>query len=330
MDISILRSTVAQLLDPSKGILAADESTNSITARFEKEGIVSTKESRRIFRQLLLTTTGIEEYLSGVILFDETIRQKTDQGKNFAQFLEEKKILSGIKVDEGTIEMPNFPGEKITVGLKDLPERLKEYKALGAKFAKWRAVFTIGDKTPTETCIEENADMLALYASFCQQEAIVPIVEPEVLMDGDHTIQRCREVTRQVLKIVFEKLSEQKVALEGILLKPNMIISGAAANVQASPEEITKETIETLLEAVPTQVPGIVFLSGGQDPQEATINLALIEHYKNLPWQISFSFGRALEQEALKVWGGKPENVQLAQDIFRKRAQKVVAARMGG
>lgn len=329
MDISILRSTAAQLLDPSKGILAADESTNSITARFEKEGIVSTQENRRIFRQLLFTTEGIEEYLSGVILFDETIRQKTDQGKNFARFLEEKKILPGIKVDEGTIEMPNFPSEKITVGLKDLPERLKEYKALGAKFAKWRAVFIIGDKTPTKTCIEENAHMLALYASFCQQEDIVPIVEPEVLMDGDHTIEKCQEVTRQVLKIVFEKLNEQKVALEGILLKPNMVISGDTASVQASPEEIAKKTIETLLEVVPAQVPGIVFLSGGQDPQEATTNLALIEHFKNLPWQISFSFGRALEQETLKMWGGKQENVKSAQDIFQKRAQKIAAARAG-
>lgn len=327
MDINVLKSIASQLLDPKKGILAADESTHSITDRFEKVGIPSTEETRRSFRQLLLTTPEIENYLSGVILFDETVRQKTDQGQMFVEFLQERGILPGIKVDEGIVEMPNFPGEKITVGLEGLVGRLKEYKKLGAKFAKWRAVFTIGDGIPSDTCIDENAHMLALYASFCQQENIVPIVEPEVLMDGDHTIEQCEEVTKQVLKIVFEKLSEQKVALEGILLKPNMIISGATAKMRATSSEIAKKTVETLLEVVPPQVPGIVFLSGGQSPDEATLHLSLIEHFKNLPWQISFSYGRALEQEALKMWGGNPINIKTAQKVFLNRAQQIASAR---
>lgn len=318
-----------QLVSQEKGILAADESTHTITERFENLGIVSTEENRRLYRQMLFITPGIEQYLSGVILFDETIRQKTDDGKFFAQLLEEKEIIPGIKVDEGTMDMPNFPGEKITVGLEGLADRLKEYKSLRARFAKWRAVITIGENIPSDTCIEENAHMLALYASFCQQENIVPIVEPEVLMEGDHTIEVCQEVTKKVLKIVFQKLAEQKVALEGILLKPNMVISGSNAQKQATPQEVAQKTVETFLEVVPKQVPGIVFLSGGQTPDEATIHLSLMEHFKNLPWQLTFSYGRALQEEALKAWSGNPNNIEAAQKVFLERAQKISTARSG-
>ena len=325
MDINVLKTTAQAMVAPSKGILAADESTKTIQKRLEKIGVQSNPETNLAYRQMLFTTLGVEEFISGVILYDETIRQSID-GQPVPQYLQSKGILPGIKVDKGAVDMANFPGEKITEGLDGLRDRLAEYKELGAKFAKWRAVIAIGAGIPSDTCIESNAESLARYAALCQEQDIVPIVEPEVLMDGGHDLARCQEVTKKTLKAVFAKLTAHKAILEGMILKPNMVISGKESTVKAIASEIAKATVETFKEVVPAEVPGIVFLSGGQSPDEATENLAEINKIGG-PWQLSYSYGRALQDEALTTWVGKEESVPTAQQAFYDRAQKVSQAR---
>ncbi|MBI2330529.1 fructose-bisphosphate aldolase class I [Candidatus Daviesbacteria bacterium] len=315
MSMSTLNQTAQALVAQGKGILAADESTRTIAKRFEKIGVTSNPDSNLAYRKMLFMTPGIEQFISGVILYDETIRQEIDS-QSVPAYLQSKGILPGIKVDQGIVEM-------VTIGLDGLQDRLTEYKNLGAKFAKWRAVITIDEE---DAHIEENAESLARYAALCQEQDIVPIVEPEVLMDGSHDLEKCKEVTTKVLRIVFEKLKEHKVALEGMLLKPNMIISGKDAQVQASAKEVAKATIDTLKEVVPVEVPGIVFLSGGQTPDQATENLKELNLIGG-PWQLSFSYGRALQEETLAAWAGKDENIPAAQKAFLERAQKVSEAR---
>lgn len=326
MNATVLKSTAQAMVASGKGILAADESSKTIQKRFEKIGLESSPDTNLVYRKILLTTPGIENYLSGVILFDETIRQSVD-GISVAEYLSKKGILPGIKVDKGAVDLPNFPLEKITEGLDGLRERLKEYAQIGAKFAKWRAVITIGESIPTDTCIEANAEAMARYASLCQEQDIVPIVEPEVLMDSDNTLEICREVTAKTLKVFFAKLEKHKVILEGITLKPNMVISGKKCEAQASSSEVAKATVETFLEVVPKEVLGIIFLSGGQTPDQATENLAQINMIPGSLWQLSYSFGRALQDEALNVWAGKVENIESAQKIFLERVKKVSDAR---
>ncbi|MEJ2638016.1 MAG: fructose-bisphosphate aldolase class I [Desulfosarcinaceae bacterium] len=291
--------------------------------------MASTEENRRAYRDLLFTTQGVEAYISGVILFDETLRQAATDGTPFAQLLTERKILPGIKVDKGAKALAGFSGEKITEGLDGLRERLAEYRELGAKFAKWRAVITIGDGTPTRFCLEANAHALARYAALCQEAGIVPIVEPEVLMDGSHVIDRCREVTAETLKRLYAALFDHGVHLEGSLLKPNMVISGKACPQQASPEEIARATVGCFRQAVPAAVPGIVFLSGGQSAEEATVNLNAINALGKQPWALSFSYGRALQEHTLKAWQGQPANAEAAQRAFHHRAACNSAAREG-
>lgn len=322
MDIATLKSTANAMVANGKGILAADESSKTIQKRFDKIGLISNPDLNLSYRKILFTAPGIENYISGVILYDETIRQSID-GLAVPQYLLNKGILPGIKVDKGAVDLPNFPGEKITEGLDGLTERLIEYSQLGAKFAKWRAVITIGENIPTDNCIDANADALAKYAFLCQEQNIVPIVEPEVLMDADNTLEVCREVTTKTLKKVFEKLAENKVVLEGAILKPNMVISGKKCPVQASNDEVAKATVATFLEVVPSNLPGIVFLSGGQSPDQATDNLARINMIPGSPWKLSFSYGRALQDEALMTWVGKDENVAAAQKAFLERSKKV-------
>lgn len=325
MDINILKQTASAMVAPGKGILAADESTKTIQKRFDKIGIESNPDTNLTYRKMLFTTPGIEQFLSGVILYDETIRQSVD-GMSVPKYLESQGIIPGIKVDKGAWKLANFEDEKITEGLDGLRDRLGEYKQMGAKFAKWRAVITIGEGIPTDTCIESNAEVLARYAALCQEQDIVPIVEPEVLMDGAHDLAKCREVTTKTLRVVFEKLKAHKVVLEGMLLKPNMVISGKKNSTQASSQEIAKATVQTFLEVVPKEVPGIVFLSGGQTPDQATENLAEINKIGG-PWQLSYSYGRALQDEALKTWAGKEENMAAGQKAFLDRAKKVSLAR---
>ncbi len=325
MDTTILKATAQAMVAAGKGILAADESAKTIQKRFDKIGMQSTPETNLAYRKMLFTAPGIEEFISGVILFDETIRQSID-GLSVPKYLESKGIIPGIKVDKGAWKLANFPEEKITEGLDGLRDRLVEYKEVGARFAKWRAVITIGEGIPSETCIQANAEALARYGALCQEQGIVPIIEPEVLMDGGHDLQRCQEVTTKTLAEVFNRLKAYKVVLEGMILKPNMVISGKESAVKASAEEIAKATVETFLETVPKEVPGIVFLSGGQTPDEATENLAAINSIGG-PWQLSYSYGRALQDEALKVWAGKEENVPSAQKAFLQRCKKVSEAR---
>jgi fructose-bisphosphate aldolase class I len=309
-----------------KGILAADESSKTIQKRFDKIGLKSDPDTNLAYRKMLFTTPGIENYISGIILFDETFRQSID-GVLIPEYLSRKGILPGIKVDKGVVDLPGSQGEKITEGLDGLKERLKEYAKLGARFAKWRAVITIGKNLPTDNCIEANAEVLAKYAFLCQEQDIVPIVEPEVLMDGDNTLEICKDATNRTLKALFSKLAENSVILEGLILKTNMVISGKKCPVQASSQEVARETIATFLNVIPKEVPGIVFLSGGQTPNQATENLAEINRIAGSPWQLSYSFGRALQDEALRAWAGKNENVMEAQKAFIERVKKVSEAR---
>lgn len=326
MNLTVLKSTAQALVANGKGILAADESSKTIQKRFDKIGIQSNPDTNLVYRKMLFTTSCIENYISGVILFDETIRQSID-GLTVPEYLSKKGILPGIKVDKGAVDLHNSPGEKITEGLDGLTERLREYAQLGAKFAKWRAVITIGENVPTDNCIEVNAEVLAKYAFFCQEQDIVPIVEPEVLMDADNTLEVCEKVTAKTLKAVFAKLAKYEVVLEGTILKPNMVISGKKCPIQANSQEIAKATVKTFLEVVPSELPGIVFLSGGQTPDQATENLAKINMIEGSPWQLSYSYGRALQEEALIAWGGKNENVGAAQKVFLERAKKISGAR---
>ncbi len=328
MDTADLKQTALAMVAPKKGILAADESSKTIQKRFDKISLTSTPQTNLAYRKMLFETLGVEEFLSGVILYDETIRQEIN-GISVSKYLESKGIIPGIKVDKGAVDMPSSANEKITEGLDGLEDRLKEYREMGARFAKWRAVITIGEGVPTENCIFENSEILARYAALCQEQGIVPIIEPEVLMDGDNTIDVCREVTAETLKAVFEKLNMHKVVLEGVILKPNMVISGKNCPIQTNAKEVAKATVETFLETVPKEIPGIVFLSGGQTPDQATENLYEINLLSGSPWQLSFSFGRALQDEALSTWAGKDENIEAAQKAFYGRLKKVSLARAG-
>jgi fructose-bisphosphate aldolase class I len=325
-----LKNTVQALLALGKGILAADESLKSIGKKLTEAGVADTPDNHRAYRELFFTTPGVSQYISGVILFDETIRQLSSTGVPLIKILLDQGIVPGIKVDTGIEPMPDSVEEKITQGIDTLPSRLPEYYKMGARFAKWRAVFTIGKGIPTQMCVDANAELLAEYALLCQQNGLVPIVEPEVLMDGDHGIDQCEEVTLNVLKTVFAKLRDKGVMLEGILLKPNMVCPGTLAPVQSTPEQVAAATAEVLLKVVPPQVPGIVFLSGGQSEERATLELNLIAKlHENYPWQITFSYGRALENSALKVWQGGLANVPAAQKVFLHRAKMNSLARDG-
>src|SRR6059036_3975245 len=295
-----LESIAKKLVAPGKGILAADESSGTIEKRLKGINVPSTEENRRMYREILFTTKGAGEFISGVILFDETMRQKTRDGRTFVKALEEQGIIPGIKVDKGAKAMANFPSEKITEGLDGLRDRLVEYRQLGARFAKWRAVIAIGDKIPTRTCIEANAEALARYAALCQEGDLVPIVEPEVLMDGAHTIERHFEVTQQTLESVFRALYEHRISLEETLLKPNMVLSGKDCPQQASVQEVAEATVRCMKRVVPSAVPGLVFLSGGQSDVQATEHLNAMNRLDQIPWQLSFSFGRALQAPVLK------------------------------
>jgi len=322
-----LEATARALVAEGKGILAADESDGTIKKRFDSIGVESTEESRRGYRDLLFTTEGVEEYISGVILFDETIRQSSADGTPFPKLLESKGIIPGIKVDQGAKPLALAESETITEGLDGLRERLTEYRELGARFAKWRATYSITDTLPSEYCMWTNAHALARYAALCQEAGIVPIVEPEVLMDGDHTIERSFHVTSRVLFAVFTELADQKVQLEGTLLKPNMVLSGYGASERAGVDDVAEETIRGFKRHVPAAVPGVVFLSGGQSDEDATAHLNAMNTLGPHPWQLSFSYGRALQAPALKAWAGK--DVEAGQRAFYHRAKMNSAARNG-
>jgi fructose-bisphosphate aldolase class I len=324
-----LESVAKQLVAPGKGILAADESLSTIEKRFKTIKIDSTEENRRAYREVLFTTKGAGEFISGVILFDETIRQKTRDGRTFVEALEEQGIIPGIKVDKGAKAMANFPGEKITEGLDGLRNRLSEYRELGARFAKWRAVIAIGENIPTCTCIDTNAELLARYAALCQEAGLMPIVEPEVLIDGAHTVDRHFEVTERTLRSVFQALAEHRVMLEGILLKPNMVLSGKECPQQAPVEEVAQATVRCMKRVVPAAVSGLVFLSGGQTDLQATEHLNAMNRLRELPWQLSFSYGRALQSPVLNAWKGEAANVAEAQRAFHHRAWCNSNARFG-
>jgi fructose-bisphosphate aldolase class I len=312
-----------------KGILAADESTGTIKKRFDSIRLDSTEEQRRTYRELLFTAPGAAESVSAVIFYDETIRQKTKDGTPFPQYLTRQGIVPGIKVDLGAKPLAGFPGETITEGLDGLRERLIEYRTLGARFAKWRAVIDIGEGIPTSFAIEANAHALARYAALCQDEGIVPIVEPEVLMDRDHDIDRCYLITEWVLKTVFEQLYYQKVALEGIVLKPNMVVPGKKCGKRASVAEVAEKTIKLLKACVPGAVPGIAFLSGGQSDEDATAHLDAMNKAGALPWRLTFSYGRALQAAPQKAWAGKSENAAAGQRAFAHRAMMNGLAALG-
>ena len=322
--------TVAQaMVAKGKGILAADESMGTIKRRFDSIKIESNENNRRAYREMLFAGKGVEEAISGVILFDETIRTAASDGTPFPQMLAKKGIIPGIKVDKGPVDIPAFPGEVVTEGLDGLRGRLKEYKELGAKFAKWRAVITIGEGIPTYTCLQANAHALARYAALCQEAEIVPIVEPEVLLDGNHTVERCQEVTEQTLKVTFTELFLQRIHLEGMILKPSMVVSGKDNVRQAGVEEVAERTLQCLKRTVPAAVPGIAFLSGGQSAVSATEHLNAMNKTGPHPWQVSFSYARALQDPALKAWKGEAANVPAAQRIFYHRAKMNSAARTG-
>jgi len=321
MNRSELARVANAMVAKNKGILAADESTGTIKKRFDAIKLESTEEHRRLYRELLFTAPGAAEWISGVILYDETIRQKTKDGTAFPEYLTKRGMLPGIKVDTGAKPLAGFPGETITEGLDGLRERLGEYRNLGARFAKWRAVIDIGEGIPTPYAIQANAHALARYAALCQEADIVPIVEPEVLMDGAHSIERCEQVTDAALARVFSELFEHRVYLEGIVLKPNMVISGKKAANRAPPEAVAEATVRCLKRHVPPAVPGIAFLSGGQSPTEATLHLSLVNKLGPLPWSLTFSYGRALQDTALKAWGGAAANFGSAQKEFAKRAK---------
>lgn len=324
-----LRETAKALVAPRKGILAADESIGTIGKRFAKLGIPSTAETHRMYRDMLFTTPGIEEFISGVILFDETIRQESLGGTLFPKLLAERGIIPGIKVDTGTTDMALHPAEKVTQGLDGLRERLAEYRSMGAQFTKWRAVITIGPGIPTQACVAANAHDLARYAALAQEAGLVPIVEPEVLMDGDHDQEQCEVVTARVLGSVFKELARQGILLEGMLLKPSMVISGKACVRQAGVEEVAEATLRTLRRTVPAAVPGIVFLSGGQSSEVATAHLNAMNKMGPHPWELSYSYGRALQEPALTIWHGDEANVAAAQKAFHHRGMCNSAARVG-
>ena len=329
MSRSDLEGVAIAMVAKDKGLLAADESNTTIAKRLDKIGTESTEEQRRTYRELLFTTPGIAQWISGVILYDETIRQKTRDGVPFPDYLAKLGIIPGIKVDTGAKALAGFAGETITEGLDGLRDRLIAYYKLGARFAKWRAVIDIGEGIPSHTAIEANAHALARYAALCQEQNIVPIVEPEVLMDGAHTQERCEAVSSEVLAEVFSQLGHQRVHLEGMILKPNMVISGKKCPTRATPELVAAATVRCLKRHVPGAVPGIMFLSGGQTPAEAALHLSLMNRLGPLPWQLSFSYGRALQEAALAAWGGKPANFAAGQKEFQKWSRLNGLARSG-
>ena len=332
MDTKILAETAKKLVAPKKGILAADESSNTIKSRFDSINVESNEANRRDYRQMLFTTSGISQFISGVILFDETMRQKDLSGKSLVSILSDQDIVPGIKVDTGAKPLAGSTSETITEGLDNLRERLNEYRELGALFTKWRGVINIGKSIPSPYAINVNAHALARFAALSQEAGLVPIVEPEVLMDGEHSIEKCFEITEQALKQVYLELEMQNIYLEGTLLKPNMVLSGKSAKSRANTTEVAQKTVECLLNNVPHSVPGIVFLSGGQSDEEATTNLNTINQIAktlNAPWELSFSYGRGLQAAPLKAWLGKKTNILAAQSSFFDRAKLTSIARQG-
>ncbi|WP_339726886.1 class I fructose-bisphosphate aldolase [uncultured Gimesia sp.] len=326
-----LIETAYAMVADDKGLLAMDESTPTCHKRFAKLGIPETEEYRRNYRELVVTTPGLNESISGAILFDETIRQQTEDGTPFVQILTEAGIIPGIKVDKSTKPLAGHPGEKITEGLDGLRERLEEYVQLGARFAKWRAVITIGDGIPSQGCLEANAHLLARYAALCQEAGLVPIVEPEVLMDGAHSLQRCYDVTTQTLRMVFAQLATQRVLLEGMILKPNMVVPGLECPKQNSADEVADATITCFRRTVPAAVPGIAFLSGGQSSELASerLNAMNVKYKSRAPWALAFSFARAIQQPGMGIWAGDPANVEAAQKSLAHRAKCNRDARRG-
>jgi fructose-bisphosphate aldolase class I len=330
MNLAELNKVAEAMVAPGRGILAADESSGTIKKRFDAIGVENTEDNRRDYREMMFRTNeAMTKYVSGVILFDETIRQKAKDGTPLTKLITDAGSLPGIKVDKGAKALPFCPGETVTEGLDGLRERLVEYRNLGAKFAKWRAVIDIGAGMPSFTCIRANAHALARYAALCQEEQIVPIVEPEVLMDGDHDIDRCYTVTEWALKATFEELYNNRVALEGMVLKPNMAISGKKCGNRAGVEEVAEKTVRVLKACVPGAVPGIAFLSGGQSDEEATAHLDAMNKLGPLPWKLTFSYGRALQAAPQKAWAGKTENMKAAQGAFLHRARMNGLAALG-
>jgi len=327
--MSELASIARAMVAPGKGILAADESSPTIKKRFDSIGVESTEDIRRGYREMLFTTAGAEQYVSGVILFDETLRQNAANGTSFSKLLTDKGILPGIKVDRGAKPLPFAKGETVTEGLDGLRERVAEYRGLGARFAKWRATINITDDIPSDYCIDANAHALARYAALCLEGDLVPIVEPEVLMDGSHTLERCHEVTERTLRSLFNALYEQRVELTEVILKPNMVLSGASCATQANVAEVAEATLECFRNAVPAEIPGIVFLSGGQSDKKATAHLSKMNELGGGPWELSFSYGRALQAAPLKAWSGKDANSKAAQKAYLHRAKCNSAARTG-
>jgi fructose-bisphosphate aldolase, class I len=324
-----LEETARALVAEGRGILAADESDGTIKKRFDSIGVESTEDNRRAYRELLFATEGAEEYISGVILFDETIRQSAADGTPFPKLLESKGVIPGIKVDKGAKPLALSDDETVTEGLDGLRERLAEYRELGARFAKWRATYSISADKPSEYCVWTNAHALARYAALCQEAGLVPIVEPEVLQDGTHTIAESAKATGRVLQAVYTELHDQRVDYPGSLLKPNMVLSGYDASDRAGVQEVAEATLQCFYKHVPAAVPGIVFLSGGQTDEDATAHLNAMNAMGPHPWELSFSYGRALQAPALKAWGGKPENVKAAQRAYYHRAKMNGAARTG-
>jgi fructose-bisphosphate aldolase class I len=331
MSLQNLQDTARLLVADDKGLLAMDESNPTCNKRFAVLGIPQTVEARRAYRDMIVTTPGLGEYISGVILYDETIRQTKKDGTPFVKVIADAGIIPGIKVDTGAKAMAGHPGEKITEGLDGLRERLKDYFQMGARFAKWRAVISMGDAIPSRGCVEANAQALARYAALCQEAGLVPVVEPEVLMEGEHTLERCGEITEEVLQTVFNQLYIQRVALEGMILKPNMVLPGLTCPKQRSVDEAAEATVKCLLRAVPAAVPGVAFLSGGQSSElaSARLNAMNVSFRSRLPWALAFSFARAIQQPALEIWQGKEENVTAAQKALYHRALCNRAARRG-
>ncbi|SFE85647.1 class I fructose-bisphosphate aldolase [Blastococcus tunisiensis] len=329
MPLETMIATARELVEPGKGILAADESTPTMTKRLAAVGVESTEEHRRRYRQLLFGAPGIGEHISGVILFDETTRQRDDDGRPLPDLLRDRGVIPGIKVDLGTTPLAGFPHEVVTDGLDGLRGRLEEYAAMGLRFAKWRAVIRIGDGRPTPAAIEANAHALARYAALTQEAGLVPIVEPEVLMDGPHSLERCAEVTAETLRVVYDQLARHRVVLEASLLKPNMVVPGTEFAGRAAPQEVAGATIRILRETVPAAVPGIVFLSGGQSDEEATANLDALNRTGPQPWELSFSFGRALQAPVLRAWAGEDAHAEAAQAALLHRATMNGDARRG-
>ena len=330
MNLDQLAKTANEMVADDRGLLAADESTGTIGKRLDSIGAENTEDNRRDYRELLFRAEGLGKSISGAILYDETLRQSAADGASLVSILQGQGIIPGIKVDTGAKELPGSQGEKITEGLDGLPARVEEYVGLGARFAKWRAVITIGDHIPSRHCIHTNAHALARYAKICQEGGLVPIVEPEVLMDGDHDLERCDRVTTMTLNTVFDELYAQDVALEGMILKPNMVISGSDCKTQAGIDEVAERTVQCLMRCVPAAVPGIMFLSGGQSEEDATAHLnAMNAKFAPAPWKLSYSYGRALQQSCLKAWQGDAKNVSAAQAVLLERAQANSAACTG-